>query len=56
MDWDSLMDCQEEQSQKECQEYQVNIKKLPGGLPPRYSKVPWSSWPSFWGASKDPRA
>ena len=49
MAWDSLMDLQGSQSQKECQEGQgaVKVKEL-GGYLPGYFKLPGSSWLSFW--------
>ena len=47
MDWDSLMDCQGAQSQKEAQEDQGTFKQL-GGAPPSSFISTWSSWPSFW--------
>ena len=45
IDWDSLLDCQGAQSQKEGQD--ENVKAL-AGIPPRCFEVPWASWPSFW--------
>jgi len=46
MAWDSLMDFQGAQSQKEGQEDQGEEKEQ-GGTPPSGHKNPWSTRPSF---------
>ena len=46
--YNSLMDCQGNQSQNEGQDDMGEIKEQGGDPPPRCFKVPWFSWSSFW--------